>query len=377
MKFMELEIQMMMFKVGIIQDYVPSYRAKFFEKLRKNLLEHGIDLQLLSFLPLGTQLARGDFVHLDFLNNFPQWQIQIGTRSIVFPKQVRQFRNYDALIGPLRGSSFSTNIMIFHCLKFGKPYGLWGHLRNYVNSDNSLDLFVEKAQMRNATSIFTYTNSGKMFGIEQGIESDKIFVLNNTFDLSELKSEIENISAEEISELCKRLHLKKGKTLLYIGGLDTSKRIDFLASVLNEIWTKDKEIKLLVIGEGQDKHLLDNAVNRAQVHFLDNSQRIKALAGKVSKLIVMPGRVGLIAVDAIALGIPIVTTNYKFHAPEFEYLVEGKSKFSSKFDTPSSYSELLMALMSTKHALTFSENPPSIENMLSAFEKGIQRLKLA
>lgn len=364
-----------MFRVGIIQDYVPSYRSRFFEKLKKNLLNEAIDLQVLSYLPLGAQIARGDFVQLDFLDDFPQWQIQVGKRSIVFPKSVRKFRNYDALIGPLRGSSFSTNMMIFHCLRFGKPYGLWGHIRNYVNSDNLLDLLIEKKQMRSATSIFAYTNSGKEFGMKQGIESDKIFVLNNTFDLSELNFEIENISAQEMFEMSSRYRLTAGKTLLYIGGLDSSKRIDFLTSVLDEIWIKDKEVKLLLIGDGQDKHLLEGAINRRQVHILDNSQKIKVLASKVSKFILMPGRIGLIAVDAIALGIPIVTTSYSFHAPEFEYLIEGKSKFTSKFDSPSSFSELVMELINLKNTWTFSESPPSIENMLGAFEKGIKRLK--
>lgn len=365
-----------MFKLGIIQDYIPSYRAEFFELLRKRLLEEGIDLYLLSHLPLGSQKARGDFVHLDFLNNFPQWNIQMGKRSLVFPSSVRQFQNYDGLIGPLRGSSFSTHAMIAHCLKFKKSFGLWGHVANYVSPNNFLDLLIEKKLMRLATSIFAYTNSGKDFGVNQGIDPNKIFVLNNTFDLSELKYEMEQVSNNDLAEMLQRYELHPRKTLLYIGGLDASKRIDFLVSTLDQLWSSDSEIKLLVIGDGEDKELLKNAIIRGQVQILErNNPRVKVLAGKVSKLILMPGRIGLIAVDSIALGIPIVTTNYSFHAPEFEYLVEGKSKFTSKFDSPSSFSELVTNLVNSEDSLAFSEAPPSIENMLDSFVKGVIRMK--
>jgi hypothetical protein len=50
-----------------------------------------------------------------------------------------------------------------------------------------------------------------------------------------------------------------------------------------------------------------------------------AALSHVSSAIWMPGRVGLVAVDALALGLPVLTTHFPFHAPELEYLVEGRS----------------------------------------------------
>jgi glycosyltransferase involved in cell wall biosynthesis len=365
-----------MFKVGIIQDYVPSYRAKFFELLRGRLLEEGVDLRILAHLPYGAQRARGDSVGLDFVDDFPQWHAQVGKRSFVLPQRLREFHNFDSLIGSLRGSSFSTHAMIAHCLWNKKSFGLWGHVRNYVNPDNFLDLLIEKRQMGLATSVFAYTDSGKDFGLKQGIDSDKIFVLNNTFDLSELNYEIGKVTTHNLTEMINRYNLVPGKTVLYMGGLDSSKRIDFLASALNQIWLTDPKVRLLVVGDGRDKYLLDSASLRGQVHFLDNSnQQSKAVASRVAKLILMPGRIGLVAVDSIALGIPIVTTNFAFHAPEFDYLVEGKSKFTSKFDSPLSFSELVLRLLDLEDPLSFSESPPSIEKMLDTFVQGVLRMK--
>lgn len=365
-----------MFRLGIIQDYIPRYRAKFFELLREKLFEKGVDLRLLSYSPAGAQRARRDSVELNFVDDFPQWVTGFGKRSVVFPKSVSKFQNYDALIGSLRGSSFSTHLMVAHCLKHKKPFGLWGHVRNYVNSDNFLDLLIEKKQMILATSIFSYTDSGREFGVRQGIDPEKFFVLNNTFDTSDLEHELGKVAQHDLDEMINRYNLDPTKTVMYIGGLDSSKRIDFLASTLNQIWLINPKIKLLIIGNGKDRYLLDEAVLRGQVHFLDNgNQQSKAAASRVAKLILMPGRVGLVAVDSIALGIPIVTTNFAFHAPEFDYLVEGKSKHTSQYDSPSSYSELLVRLLNLKDPLTFSERPPSIEKMLDAFVHGVLKMK--
>ena len=44
------------------------------------------------------------------------------------------------------------------------------------------------------------------------------------------------------------------------------------------------------------------------------------MLGRVASYMVIPGRVGLVAVDALALGLPVVTTDFPHHAPEVEYL---------------------------------------------------------
>ena len=47
----------------------------------------------------------------------------------------------------------------------------------------------------------------------------------------------------------------------------------------------------------------------------------KRLLGATASLLMNPGRVGLVAVDSFALGLPIATTEWQLHAPEFDYLV--------------------------------------------------------
>jgi glycosyltransferase involved in cell wall biosynthesis len=363
------------FKLAIIQDYIPAYRAEFFKKLRIRLLNEDIDLRLLASSPSGVQRARGDFIEMDFLDDFPQWHLHFANRAAVIPKRTFKYRNYDALIGPLRGSSFATHSMILHCKLSNKPFGLWGHVGNYVNPGNFLDIYIEKWQMRLASAIFAYTQSGMQFGIRQGIKQEKFFVLNNTFDLTELETAIRQVSDLDLVEIKKRFQLSSKKTLLYIGGLDSSKRIDFLVDSLDIIWVADPKIKLLVIGDGVDRPLFADAIARGQVHILDNKgQHSKAIASKLAEFILMPGRIGLVAVDSIAMQIPILTTDFAYHAPEFDYLVEGKSKYTSTQNSPSSYAELVLKLLSEKSSLSFKQDAPSIDEMVDSFIKGVMRL---
>ncbi|MEW1912865.1 hypothetical protein AB0442_31260 [Kitasatospora sp. NPDC085895] len=51
----------------------------------------------------------------------------------------------------------------------------------------------------------------------------------------------------------------------------------------------------------------------------------KALLGAVSDVLLMPGLVGLCAVDSFVLETPVVTTPWPWHAPEFEYLEHGRN----------------------------------------------------
>ena len=47
------------------------------------------------------------------------------------------------------------------------------------------------------------------------------------------------------------------------------------------------------------------------------------MLGAVSDALLMPGSVGLVAVDSFALGTPIITTRWPYHGPEIVYLEDG------------------------------------------------------
>ncbi|WXF91769.1 glycosyltransferase [Curtobacterium flaccumfaciens pv. flaccumfaciens] len=80
---------------------------------------------------------------------------------------------------------------------------------------------------------------------------------------------------------------------------------------------------------------------------LDQEQLVRF--SSVSDILLMPGRVGLVAVDAVALGLPIITTDWPFHAPEAEYLNSSNSIRSG--DSEVEYANAIIKLVNDKDRL--------------------------
>ena len=80
------------------------------------------------------------------------------------------------------------------------------------------------------------------------------------------------------------------------------------------------------------------------------------LAVSMTSAVLIPGRVGLVAVDALALGLPIITTDYPFHAPEADYLTPGIDSVK----TPMSVAEYAAGIIAVLR------DPPRLESLASA-----------
>ena len=92
----------------------------------------------------------------------------------------------------------------------------------------------------------------------------------------------------------------------------------------------------------------------------------------------MPGRVGLIAVDSFAMGLPIVTTDWPHHAPEFDYLQPGVDSVVTS-DDPAAFSRAAIQLLSMPADLARTQKMClsrwrdfSIEHMADEFADGVR-----
>lgn len=78
----------------------------------------------------------------------------------------------------------------------------------------------------------------------------------------------------------------------------------------------------------------------------------------------MPGRVGLVAVDALALNLPVCTTSYAFHAPELDFLQPGEVFVLS--DEPAAYAQEALDVMDGPRPIA-RDDFPSIESVSRNF----------
>lgn len=230
---------------------------------------------------------------------------------------------------------------------------LWGHGRTYTKPVSRLETAAKGVVTREASWFFAYTEGGAAHLADRGYPRERITVLHNSVDtlsLTRTRELAETPGTPEHAEaaaLRERHRLRRGRTALFLGGLDASKRIPFLLDCVRRVTEILPDFRLVVAGDGTDRLLVDTAASSpgsAVVPLGHTTGRQAALLGAVSDIMLMPGRVGLCAVDSFALRTPIVTTAWPWHAPEFEYLRNGENAVVTP-DDPASYANAVRALL--------------------------------
>jgi len=366
-------------KLVIVQPYVPAYRLPFFTMLIERLMQENISCNVVAGVPDAAQAVRGDAVSASWLIHAKQNRVTFAGKTLTFGGTRKHWKDADAVIVGHLGSSLDTYLALFGGRQ--RKVGVWGHIKSYVSEPHPIDSWLERWQLRKADQVFAYTPGGTAYAIEAGVPAERVTTVFNAVDSSALINAQNALTATETDTFIETHRLEPNWTVCFIGGLDASKRIAFLAEVLDKLWTIEPRVKLLVAGKGSDWALLDAAADRNQVIRLGYADdRLRALTASVSRGIVMPGRIGLVAVDALILDRPIFTTDWPFHAPESEYLVEGESRITLTDDPSSFATELLQHLANTQNVSVSPsgaspERPfPTLEQMVDNYAQGVVSL---
>jgi glycosyltransferase involved in cell wall biosynthesis len=311
--------------VVIVQEYVPEYRRAFFELLEAQLASADVRLRVAVGTPSAGLSARQDaatavpmvqavrthavtlcgrtvaFRRLSTLTD--------GSELVIADQALRHLESYPLLLGQRRGPRVA----------------LWGHGTRRVKRAIGIERALERRVTRAAHWFFAYTDRGADDVAGAGFPRSRITVVQNTIDTHELAARRAGISQAEKDELRSRLDLPKTNVCLYVGALDASKRIAFLLESCAIVARRIPEFALLIAGDGAERALIENSLPRLPwLRYVGRATgRGEAELGSVSEILLMPGRVGLVAVDSFALRTPIITTRWAYHAPEFEYLEDG------------------------------------------------------
>lgn len=357
-------------KVVIVQPYVPAYRLSFFEALREKLSMEGIECLVASTAPNKSVATRGDAVTEDWVIPLEERSIRLFGRSLKLDVRPRPWDDVDAVVMGLEGISIPVHRAMLAKRRTGLRVGLWGHVKPYVTEGNKIDLYLERQLMKAADRVFAYTPGGADFAIRCGIDPSKVTTVMNTVDTSGLLTDLSAVTEQDIESLVGDYSLQRERTVCFIGAIDAKKRVDFLAEALEHLWRLDPSIKILVGGRGTDEDLLAPARSRGQAVMLGYVKgKEKAAVLRLSRAICVPGRVGLVAVDALAASLPVITTDWQFHAPETEYLVEGQSRHTSADDSIE-YAKSIKKFLDREDA-PVEFDFPTMDQMVDNFASGI------
>jgi glycosyltransferase involved in cell wall biosynthesis len=175
----------------------------------------------------------------------------------------QRYKEYDYII--LEGATnIVNNIPICAFLKSkNMGYIIWDAGRR---KNAHMSFFRKLAQCkldniwRNADAIMAYSTLAKQYFESIGIESNRIFVCQNTLNVGEFDNQIKGIDTSELAELRSQYATIKEKIILYVGAVQARKRIVDLINSFQKLQTKRTDIKLLIIGGGDELEKLKTYV---------------------------------------------------------------------------------------------------------------------
>ncbi|SDK51292.1 glycosyltransferase family 4 protein [Streptomyces indicus] len=308
-------------RIAYVLPYLTAYRVPFLEHLTRELSRRGVELTVAHGRATGISVARGDELRMPGAVELRQRRVEVRGRELVWHHGLGALaRTHDALVVP----QTLHNLRVYPLLARRRvPVGLWGHGHTHVSAHTGAEHRAKAALTRWADWFFAYTEAGGQYARRAGLPAERITVVQNTLDTVALTAARDQVSAAEAQALRARYGLTAGRTGLFIGAVDELKRIPFLLAAAERIAGQLPGFRLLVAGTGEQRTLVESCPAAVYVGPVDAGA--KARLGAVSDVLLMPGAVGLCAVDSFALRTPLVTTPWRYHGPEFGYLAHGRN----------------------------------------------------
>jgi len=346
-------------RIVVVQPYIPGYRTSFFNSLKTRLDDAGCTLEVLHGPPPPSHAARQDASCCANAHQVPTRRLVVpGGRSLVWREVQHRVASADTVVleQALHNLDMYPLLLRRRLARWtgsAPRIAFWGHGRTYTKPAGRLEVAAKDALTRRGDWFFAYTEGGAAYVASRGYPRERVTVVRNCVDtaaLAAVRDRADIPGTQEFAEaaaLRERYRLLPGRTALFMGGLDGPKRIPFLLRSARSLAEVLPGFRLLVAGDGADRHLVNAAAPSAGspvVPLGHTTGRRAALFGAVSDVMLMPGRVGLCAVDSFVLRTPIVTTDWSWHAPEFEYLDNGRNAVITK-DDPAEYVAAVRALL--------------------------------
>lgn len=366
--------------VLVVQWYVPRYRVSFYEGLRAALAEREVDLQLAYGVPERRQAARSDAVQLPWATPMTTTVLRFAGRSLEWRSLAGLQDQPDLVVVEQALKNVETYRFLARRARGGAPVALWGHGRTRTKRHSRLEHYAKEALTRRADWFFAYTSSGGDDARAAGVPAERITVVQNASDTRTLARARRAVTEEQVAVFRATHGLTAGRTCLFLGGLDGSKRLPLLLHASRLLHQTFPEFRLVVAGDGPARSTVEDEARRSTYLtylgpvFGDD----RAVLGAAADLLVMPGRAGLAVLDGFALGLPVVTSRWPFHPPEIEYVEHGRNAWVVGDAGPAAYASAITTLLNNGELLDRLRTGASaacerytVEEMVRRFADGV------
>lgn len=362
-------------RVVIIQEHLPHYRAHFFSLLRQGMAAKGVELILI----------HGDAQDHRLITEPLEWahpvtMVKVG--PFVWHRLGSLCEGANLVIVPQEVKYLRCHWLQLKCRLGGGAFAFWGHGRNFQSRDaKSPAERLKRFLSRHADWWFAYNDLSARIVRDLGFPAERITTVGNAIDTAALIRARAGLTANEIERVRQQLGLRTENVAVFTGGLYPNKRIGFLLEAAIAIRAKIPDFELIIIGDGPERGLVDAAVSRNPwIHAVGaKNDEAKIPYWALSKLLLMPGGVGLVILDSFALGVPMVTTDTRLHGPEIDYLEDSvNGVMVACGDSAALYADAVAGLLrdpatltSLRAAAIAAASDHSIESMSANFLKGV------
>jgi glycosyltransferase involved in cell wall biosynthesis len=315
--------------IYIYQRVLPHYRIPFFRGLAILLKQQGIQLFVVYGQEYPGTVPKTVMINDDWAIFKKNIYVKFGHAELIIQRPLlRSLFNRSVVVLEQANRLLINYVFFVLALVIKKPVALWGHGKNFQSSNtNNLREKFKRACTHLAAWWFCYTQEGKDIIARNGFNRERITVVANSIDTSELIATLNALKKDEQHNLKNELEITSSNVAIYCGGIYKEKRIDFLLAACLKIREKVSDFEMIFIGDGPELHKItafcETHTWGKYVGKITDNQRVKYFA--LAKCQLMPGLVGLGLLDSFALGVPLVTTDIDYHSPEIEYMTPSKN----------------------------------------------------
>lgn len=357
-------------RVLLVQPYLASYRRPLFAELEQLIRREGGQLTVAAGHPDGAQAARGDAVTdeswLRQLSDVRHLATPLG-RFTHRPQLESLARSADVVISELdAGNLFAWRHL---ARRRHPPIVLWGHGRAFTKAERPAAAAVRARLARSADHVMTYSPSGREFLIGHGVPAARVTAIGNATDTRRLRTLLEHRRGRDASilESFGGIDISGRRLAAYVGGLDRDKRVAFLLAAADAAHRLDPSFLLAVAGSGSEAELIRKSGRDYVMWRPSAGPEDLADLGAAAQAFWCPGRVGLLAIDALALGLPLLTTRAGRHAPEVEFLTEGRDLVYLPDDSRAFAAQALEVMGGNRHSARIKV--PDVESVAASIHE--------
>ncbi len=308
--------------VVFAMEWVPQYRARFYELLRTELASRGVEMRLVHGDPPASRRRRNDAKVVEWADYVPNRLWTVRGLEITLQPVLRRLRGAD-LVVVQQETGLVLNYALMTWARLGGPaVAVWGHGHNFNRLDASgLAEAVKRKVTRFADWAFAYTERSAEVFRSIGVDPDHITVVQNSLDIGPIRNPAGPVG-DDVAELVDKLTAEGARVAWIVSALDRWKRVPFLIEVLDRCAERIDGFAFVALGAGTEAgSLVDAAATRPWLHPLGaRFGPDKAAIGRLATVTIHPGLAGLHVIESFATETPMITEDLDYHSHEVAYL---------------------------------------------------------